>query len=331
LTLNSVEPTEQLPWPYNTYFLKSHPSQGQLVLSETALDIVVGGMLVAQKPVARAIGPHGMHTSFNNEIGSPTAERSGKRILQKLKSANPLENRGFIELANITREMSEQVGDFSKTAVLLECAILEASRPLLATHSPLALIQGIDLSLRAILAFIDSQRRETKSEDLMAVAVTAANGSQSSAKPVVEAMKRVGRSGLIYVEPGSGAASTLEVREGMEFDRGYLSAYFVTDAQRSECILEAPLVLLHEARISSLADILPLLEQIAKIGKPLLIIAEDVEGEALSTLVQNKLRGTLQCAAVKSPGYADRRVSTYEQQQSARPGLAISFGTRWRH
>lgn len=320
--LATSEPTEQLPWPYNTYFLKNHPSQGQLVLSETATDIVVGGMLAAQKPVARAIGPRGTHTSFNNEIGSPTALRSGKAILQKLKSANPLENRGLIELQTLTREMSDQVGDFSKTALLLACAILEASRPAVAIHPLSALIQGIDVSGRAILAYMDTQRQETKPDDLLPVAVTAANGNRSSAAPVVEAMKKVGASGLIYVEQGSGPASTLEVREGMEFDRGYLSAYFVTDPERNECILESPLVLLHEGKISSMKEIIGLLESIAKAGKPILIIADEIEGEALSTLVVNKLRGTLQCAAVKSPGFSDRRVATLED-------IAIVTGGRF--
>src|SRR5258705_3592014 len=221
--------------------------------------------------------------------------------------------------------LSQQSRDGTTTATLLAQAIFrEGVRTVAAGASPMALKRGIDKAVEVAVAEIKRLSREVKGDMIAQVGTISANTDKQVGSIIAEAMKKVGKDGVITVEESKTMETTLEVVEGMQFDRGYLSPYFVTDAARMECVLEDALILIHEKKISSMKDLLPLLEQTAKVGKPLLIIAEDVEGEALATLVVNKLRGTLKCAAVKAPGFGDRRKAMLEDIATLTGGKAIT-------
>ena len=246
-------------------------------------------------------------------------------VAKEIELQDPLENMGAQMVREVASKTSDVAGDGTTTATLLAQAIFrEGVRTVAAGASPMALKRGIDKAVEAVVAEIKRLSREVKGDMITQVGTISANNDKQVGSIIAEAMKKVGKDGVITVEESKTMETTLEVVEGMQFDRGYLSPYFVTDPERMECVLEDALILIHEKKISSMKDVLPLLEQTAKLGKPLLIIAEDIEGEALATLVVNKLRGTLKCAAVKAPGFGDRRKAMLEDIATLTGGKAIT-------
>ncbi len=246
-------------------------------------------------------------------------------VAKEIELQDPLENMGAQMVREVASKTSDVAGDGTTTATVLAQAIFrEGVKTVAAGASPMALKRGIEKAVEVAVEEIKKFHRDVKGEMIGQVGTISANNDKQIGNIIAEAMKKVGKDGVITVEESRTMETTLEVVEGMQFDRGYLSPYFVTDPERMECVLEDVRILIHEKKISSMKDLLPLLEQIAKMGKPLLIIAEDVEGEALATLVVNKLRGTLQCAAVKAPGFGDRRKEMLRDMAVITGGNVIS-------
>jgi len=246
-------------------------------------------------------------------------------VAKEIELKDPLENMGAQMVREVASKTSDVAGDGTTTATVLAQAIFrEGVKTVAAGASPTALKRGIDRAVEVAVEEIKKLHKDVKGDMIAQVGTISANNDKQIGGIIAEAMKKVGKDGVITVEESKTMETTLEVVEGMQFDRGYLSPYFITDPERMECILENALILIHEKKISSMKDLLPLLEQIAKLGKPLLIIAEEVEGEALATLVVNKLRGTLQCAAVKAPGFGDRRKAMLEDIAVLTGGKAIT-------
>jgi chaperonin GroEL len=262
---------------------------------------------------------------IEKKFGAPIITKDGVTVAKEIELRDPLENMGAQMVREVASKTSDVAGDGTTTATVLAQAIFrEGVKTVAAGASPTALKRGIDRAVEVAVEEIKKLHRDVKGDMIAQVGTISANNDRQIGGIIAEAMKKVGKDGVITVEESKTMETTLEVVEGMQFDRGYLSPYFVTDPERMECVLENALILINEKKISSMKDLLPLLEQIAKLGKPLLIIAEDVEGEALATLVVNKLRGTLQCAAVKAPGFGDRRKAMLEDIAVLTGGKAIT-------
>jgi chaperonin GroEL len=255
------------------------------------------------------LGPKGRNVVLEKSWGSPTVTKDGVTVAKEIELEDHFENLGAKMVREVASKTSDVAGDGTTTATVLAQAIFrEGSKMVAAGMNPMDLKRGVDQAVAALVEDLGKQSKKTRTaEEIAQVGTVSANGDETIGNILSEAMEKVGKEGVITVEEAKGMETTMEVVEGMQFDRGYLSPYFVTDPEAMEVVLEDALVLLHEKKISGMKDLLPLLEQVSQQGKPLLIVAEDVEGEALATLVVNKLRGTLHCAAVKAPGFGDRR------------------------
>jgi chaperonin GroEL len=297
----------------------------QIVSGENSRQSILRGVNILADAVKITLGPKGRNAVIEKKFGAPIITKDGVTVAKEIELQDPLENMGAQMVREVASKTSDVAGDGTTTATLLAQAIFrEGVRTVAAGASPMALKRGIDKAVEVAVAEIKRLAREVKGDMIAQVGTISANTDKQVGNIIAEAMKKVGKDGVITVEESKTMETTLEVVEGMQFDRGYLSPYFVTDPARMECVLEDALILIHEKKISSMKDLLPLLEQTAKVGKPLLIIAEDVEGEALATLVVNKLRGTLKCAAVKAPGFGDRRKAMLEDIATLTGGKAVT-------
>jgi chaperonin GroEL len=297
----------------------------QIVTGENSRQAVLRGVNMLADAVKITLGPKGRNAVIEKKFGAPIITKDGVTVAKEIELQDPLENLGAQMVREVASKTSDVAGDGTTTATLLAQAIFrEGVRTVAAGASPMALKRGIDKAVEAAVGEIKRLSREVKGDMIAQVGTISANTDKQVGSIIAEAMKKVGKDGVITVEESKTMETTLEVVEGMQFDRGYLSPYFVTDPERMECVLEEAVILIHEKKISSMKDVLPLLEQTAKMSKPLLIIAEDVEGEALATLVVNKLRGTLQCVAVKAPGFGDRRKAMLEDIAVLTGGKAIT-------
>jgi chaperonin GroEL len=272
------------------------------------------------------LGPKGRNVVIEKSFGSPTVTKDGVTVAKEIELEDRFENMGAQMVKQVASKTSDVAGDGTTTATVLAQAIFrEGSKLVVAGMNPMDLKRGIDKAVKAIVEELSNLSKPTRDTDEIAkVGTVSANGDETIGTMLAEAMQKVGKEGVITVEEAKSMESTLELVEGMQFDRGYLSPYFVTDPDRMEVDLEEPLILLHEKKISSMKDLLPVLEQVARQGKPLLLVAEEVEGEALATLVVNKIRGTLNVAAVKAPGFGDRRKAMLEDMAILTGGQVIS-------
>ena len=297
----------------------------QIVTGENSRQAILRGVNILADAVKITLGPKGRNAVIEKKFGAPIITKDGVTVAKEIELKDPLENMGAQMVREVASKTSDVAGDGTTTATVLAQAIFrEGVRTVAAGANPMALKRGIDKAVEVAVGEIKKFSREVKGEMIAQVGTISANTDKQVGSIIAEAMRKVGKDGVITVEESKTMETTLEVVEGMQFDRGYLSPYFVTDPERMECVLEDVRILIHEKKISSMKDLLPLLEQTAKMSKPLLIIAEDVEGEALATLVVNKLRGTLQCAAVKAPGFGDRRKAMLEDIAILTGGKAIT-------
>jgi chaperonin GroEL len=297
----------------------------QIVTGENSRQSILRGVNILADAVKITLGPKGRNAVIEKKFGAPIITKDGVTVAKEIELADPLENMGAQMVREVASKTSDVAGDGTTTATVLAQAIFrEGVKTVAAGASPTSLKRGIEKAVEAAVEEIKKLHRDVKGDMIAQVGTISANNDKQIGSIIAEAMKKVGKDGVITVEESKTMETTLEVVEGMQFDRGYLSPYFVTDPERMECALEDVRILIHEKKISSMKDLLPLLEQIAKLGKPLLIIAEDVEGEALATLVVNKLRGTLQCAAVKAPGFGDRRKAMLEDIATLTGGKAVT-------
>src|SRR3974390_1043722 len=297
----------------------------QIITGENSRQSILRGVNILADAVKITLGPKGRNAVIEKKFGAPIITKDGVTVAKEIELQDPLENLGAQMVREVASKTSDVAGDGTTTATLLAQSIFrEGVRTVAAGASPMALKRGIDKAVEVAVAEIKRLSRDVNGDMIAQVGTISANNDKQIGGIIAEAMKKVGKDGVITVEESKTMETTLEVVEGMQFDRGYLSPYFITDPERMECVLENVLILNHEKKISSMKDLLPLLEQIAKLGKPLMIIAEDVEGEALATLVVNKLRGTLQCAAVKAPGFGDRRKAMLEDIAVLTGGKAIT-------
>src|SRR2546430_110489 len=271
------------------------------------------------------LGPKGRNVVIDKKFGSPTITKDGVTVAKEIDVADPIENLGARLVREVATKTSDIAGDGTTTATVLAQAIIrEGAKNVAAGANPMAIKRGIERAVEKTVAELRALSQPVKGDMIAQVGMISANSDETIGKIIAEAMDKVGKDGVITVEEAKTMETSLEVVEGMQFDRGYLSPYFVTDPDRMECVLENPVILIHEKKISSMKDLLPVLEQVARLGRPLLIIAEDIEGEALATLVVNKLRGTLQAAAVKAPGFGDRRKAMLEDIATLTHGRAIT-------
>ncbi|HXM94433.1 MAG TPA: chaperonin GroEL [Candidatus Dormibacteraeota bacterium] len=285
----------------------------QIVTGENSRQAILRGVNILADAVKITLGPKGRNAVIEKKFGAPIITKDGVTVAKEIELRDPLENMGAQMVREVASKTSDVAGDGTTTATVLAQAIFrEGVRTVAAGANPMALKRGIDKAVEVAVGEIKRLSRDVKGDMIAQVATISANTDKQVGNIIAEAMKKVGKDGVITVEESRTMETTLEVVEGMQFDRGYLSPYFITDPERMECVLEDVYILIHEKKISSMKDLLPLLEQTAKMSKPLLIIAEDVEGEALATLVVNKLRGTLQTCAVKAPGFGDRRKAMLE-------------------
>src|SRR5881398_1728779 len=297
----------------------------QIVTGENSRQAILRGVNILADAVKITLGPKGRNAVIEKKFGAPVITKDGVTVAKEIELQDPLENMGAQMVREVASKTSDVAGDGTTTATVLAQAIFrEGVRTVAAGASPMALKRGIDKAVEVAVAEIKRLSREVKGDMIAQVGTISANTDKQVGSIIAEAMKKVGKDGVITVEESKTMDTTLEVVEGMQFDRGYLSPYFVTDPERMECVLEDVYILIHEKKISSMKDLLPLLEKTAKMSKPLLIIAEEVDGEALATLVVNKLRGTLQCAAVKAPGFGDRRKAMLEDIAILTGGKAIT-------
>ncbi len=297
----------------------------QIVTGEDSRQAILRGVNILADTVKITLGPKGRNAVIEKKFGAPTVTKDGVTVAKEIELQDPLENMGAQMVREVASKTSDVAGDGTTTATVLAQAIFrEGVRTVAAGASPTALKRGIDKAVQVAVGEIKRLSREVKGDMIAQVGTISANTDKQVGNLIAEAMKKVGKDGVITVEESRTMETTLEIVEGMQFDRGYLSSYFVTDPARMECVLQDVHILIHEKKISSMQELLPLLEQTAKMNKPLLIIAEDVEGEALATLVVNKLRGTLLCAAVKAPGFGDRRKAMLEDIAVITGGKAIT-------
>src|SRR5438067_1331377 len=298
----------------------------QIVHGEESRQAILRGVNLLADAVKVTLGPKGRNVVIEKKFGSPTITKDGVTVAKEIELEDKLENTGAQMVREVASKTSDIAGDGTTTATVLAQAIFrEGVKTVAAGASPMALKRGIDKAVEKAVEEIQRLSKKVKDNEAIAqVGTISANGDATIGNLIAEAMSKVGQDGVITVEESRTLETALEVVEGMQFDRGYLSPYFVTDPERMEAVLEDAVILIHEKKISSMKDLLPLLEQIAKSGKPLLIIAEEVEGEALATLVVNKIRGTLQCCSVKAPGFGDRRKAMLEDIAILTGGRAIS-------
>ena len=312
----------------------------QIVHGEESRHAILRGVNQLADVVKITLGPRGRNVVLDKKFGAPTITKDGVTVAKEIQLPDPLENMGAQMVREVASRTSDVAGDGTTTATVLAQAIFrEGAKTVAAGANPMDVKRGIESAVRTVCGYdetskdgnkkhingeIDRISKPVEGSMIAQVGAVSANNDPTIGNIIAEAMKKVGKDGVITVEESKTMETTLEVVEGMRFDRGYLSPYFVTDAERMECVLENALILIHEKKISSIKDLLPLLEQTAKSGQPLLIIAEEVEGEALATLVVNKLRGTLLAAAVKAPGFGDRRKAMLEDIAIVTNGKAIS-------
>jgi chaperonin GroEL len=298
----------------------------QLKFDEEARASLLKGVNILAEAVKATLGPKGRNVVIDKKFGSPTITKDGVTVAKEIELKDPYEDMGAQMLKEVASKTSDIAGDGTTTATVLAQAIFrEGLRNVTAGANPMGLKRGIEQAVEAVTEDLKKLSKSTKDKkEIAQVATIASNNDKTIGNLIAEAMEKVGKDGVITVEESKSADTVLDVVEGMQFDRGYLSPYFVTDAERMEVVLEDALVLIHEKKISVMKDMLPLLEQVARSGKPFLIIAEDVEGEALATLVVNKLRGTLHTCAVKAPGFGDRRKAMLEDIAILTGGKAIT-------
>ncbi len=310
----------------------------QVIQGEESRQAMLHGVNLLANAVKVTLGPKGRNVVLQKKWGSPTITKDGVTVAKEIELKDPLQNMGAQMVKEVASKTSDVAGDGTTTATVLAQAIFrEGAKTVAAGANPMALKRGIDKAVTAVCGSTDetgdhkpgaldkySQNIATDMKKIAEVGTVSANNDETIGKIIAEAMKKVGKDGVITVEEGKTMQTQLEVVDGMQFDRGYLSPYFVTDPERMECVLEDPYILIHEKKISALKDMLPLLEELTKTGKPLLVIAEEVEGEALATLVVNKLRGILKVCGVKAPGYGDRRKAMLQDIAILSGGRAIT-------
>jgi chaperonin GroEL len=297
----------------------------QIVYGEESRHAILRGVNGLADAVKVTLGPKGRNVVIDKKFGSPTITKDGVTVAKEIDLKDPIENMGAQMVREVASKTSDTAGDGTTTATVLAQAIYrEGLKMVTAGANPMELKRGIEKAVEAITEQLKKISKPVSGEMIGQVGTISANSDETIGKIIAEAMEKVGKDGVITVEEAKSMETSLEVVEGMQFDRGYLSAYFVTDPERMETVLENPVILIHEKKISSMKDLLPLLEQVARGGRPLIIIAEDVDGEALATLVVNKLRGTLQVAAVKAPGFGDRRKAMLEDIAILTGGRAIT-------
>jgi chaperonin GroEL len=297
----------------------------QIIYGEQSRQAILRGVNQLADAVKVTLGPKGRNVVLDKKFGSPTITKDGVTVAKEIDLKDPLENMGAQMVREVASKTSDTAGDGTTTATVLAQAIYrEGARNVVAGANPMELKRGIEKAVEAMTAEIKKMAKPVKGNMIAQVGTISANSDETIGKIIAEAMEKVGKDGVITVEEAKTLETTLDVVEGMQFDRGYLSPYFVTDPERMEVVLENPVILIHEKKISSMKDLLPVLEQVARLGRPLLIIAEDIEGEALATLVVNKLRGTLQAAAVKAPGFGDRRKAMLEDIAILTGGKALT-------
>ena len=301
-------------------------SAKQIAFSEKARTEIAQGLNLLADTVKVTLGPRGRNVILEKSWGSPTVTKDGVTVAKEVELADKLANMGAQMVKEVASKTSDVAGDGTTTATVLAQAIYnEGARLVAAGHNPMDLKRGIDAAVAKVVDGLKNQSKACKGKNEIAqIGTISANGDATIGALLAEAMEKVGKEGVITVEEAKAMETTLDVVEGMQFDRGYVSAYFVTDAERMEAVLEDCYILIYEKKISSMADFVPLLEQVAKSGKPLLVVAEEVEGEALATLVVNKLRGTLNVCAVKAPGFGDRRKEMLKDLAVLTGGRAIT-------
>jgi len=297
----------------------------QIVTGVDSRQAILRGVNVLADAVKITLGPKGRNAVIEKKFGGPIITKDGVTVAKEIELQDPLENMGAQMVKEVASKTSDVAGDGTTTATVLAQAIFrEGVRTLAAGANPMALKRGIEKAVGVAVEEIKRLHKDVKGDMIVQIGTISANNDRQIGSIIAEAMKKVGKDGVITVEESKTMETTLEVVEGMQFDRGYLSPYFVTAPESMECVLEDVYILIHEKKISSVRELLPLLEQTTKMSKPLLIISEDIEGEALATLVINKLRGTLQCVAVKAPGFGDRRRAMLEDIAVLTGGKAIS-------
>ena len=297
----------------------------QIVYSEAARQNILAGIDQLANCVKVTLGPKGRNVILDKKFGSPSITKDGVTVAKEIDLKNNLENMGAQMVREVASKTSDIAGDGTTTATVLAQAIYrEGAKNVVAGANPMAIKRGIERAVRTVVQHLETQSKSVTGDMIAQVGQISANNDETIGKIIAAAMDKVGKDGVITVEEARTLETELEVVEGMQFDRGYLSPYFVTDPERMEVVLENPIILIHEKKISSMKDLLPLLEQVARLNRPLLIVAEDVDGEALATLVVNKLRGTLSGAAVKAPGFGDRRKAMLEDIATLTGGKAIT-------
>jgi len=297
----------------------------QIIYGEQSRQAILRGVNALADAVKVTLGPKGRNVVLDKKFGSPLITKDGVTVAKEIELKNPLENMGAQMVREVASKTSDIAGDGTTTATVLAQAIYrEGSKNVAAGANPMELKRGIERAVEIVVKSIEKLSKKVSGNMIAQVGTISANNDSTIGKIIAEAMDKVGKDGVITVEEAKTLETSLEVVEGMQFDRGYLSPYFVTDPERMEAVLENPVILIHEKKISSMKDLLPVLEQVARMSRPLVIIAEDVDGEALATLVVNKLRGTLQVAAVKAPGFGDRRKAMLEDIAILTGGRAIT-------
>src|SRR5271168_237370 len=296
----------------------------QIVYSENSRQAILRGVNQLADAVKVTLGPKGRNVVLEKKFGGPTITKDGVTVAKEIELKDPLENMGAQMVREVASKTSDIAGDGTTTATILAQAIFrEGVKSVAAGANPMALKRGIEKAVEAVVEEVKKFSKSISGDMIAQVGTISANGDATIGNTIAEAMKKVGKDGVITVEESRTMITELQTVDGMQFDRGYLSPYFISDPDRMECVLEDPYILIHEKKISNMKDLLPVLEQIARSGKPLLVIAEEVEGEALATLVVNKLRGTLNACAVKAPGFGDRRKAMLEDIGILTGGQAI--------
>ncbi len=296
-----------------------------IIYAEECRQAILRGVNKLAEAVKVTLGPRGRNVVLEKKFGSPTSTKDGVTVAKEIELEDPKENMGAQLVREVASKTSEVAGDGTTTATVLAQAIYrEGVKAVTAGANPMDLKRGIEKAVEKAIEEIKKISKPVGGKAIAQVGTISANNDETIGEIIAQAMEKVGKDGVITVEEAKGLETSLEIVEGMQFDRGYLSPYFVTDAERMECVLENPYILNHEKKISNMRELLPLLEQVAKSGRPLVIIAEDVEGEALATLVVNKLRGTLQVLAVKAPGFGDRRKAMLEDLAILTGGKCIT-------
>src|SRR5687767_5007183 len=297
----------------------------QIIYGEESRQAILRGVNQLADAVKVTLGPKGRNVVLDKKFGSPTITKDGVAVAKEIELKDPLANMSAQMVREVASKTSDIAGDGTTTATVLAQAIYrEGVKNVVSGANPMDIKRGIDRAVEKVIEGLKSQSKPVTGKMIAQVGTISANSDEEIGKFIADAMDKVGKDGVITVEEAKTLETSLDVVEGMQFDRGYLSPYFVTDPERMEVVLENPVILIHEKKISSMKDLLPVLEQVARMGRPLLIIAEDVEGEALATLVVNKLRGTLQAAAVKAPGFGDRRKAMLEDIAVLTGGRAIT-------